>query len=307
MEALIIGLRFIQYAGAFVLMGGALFLLRSPPGDGVAGAANLDWPRSMLATAAGALLVATVAGLVAQTALLAGSLTAALEPASLQAVFTGMAMGPSSIVRALAAALALVMLGARLGRRRWLPLLTLGVIATGSLAWMGHGAATEGVGSTPHLVADIVHLLAAAAWIGGLVFFVRLTLAARDGEASLEALHDALAGFAGLGSLLVALILMSGLVNSWFLVGLEGTNALMATPYGRLLLLKLALFAVMLVLASANRFYLTPALRAALGDGGKGRAAVTALRISLAVETGAAVAVMAAVAWLGRMSPIAGP
>lgn len=307
MEALIIGLRFVQYAGAFVLMGGALFSLRSPPGDGEAGAASLDWPRSMLATAAGTLLVATVAGLLAQTALLAGSLAAALEPASLQAVFSGMAMGPSSIVRALAAALALVMLGARLSRRPWLPLLTLGAIATGSLAWMGHGAATEGADSTLHLAADIVHLLAAAAWIGALAFFVRLTLAARNGEAGLEALHDALAGFAGLGSVLVALILTSGLVNSWFLVGLKGTDALMATPYGRLLVLKLALFAVMLVMASANRFYLTPALRAALGDGGKGGAAVAALGVSLAVETGAAVAVMAAVAWLGRMSPIAGP
>ena len=63
----------------------------------------------------------------------------------------------------------------------------------------------------------------------------------------------------------------------------------------------------MLGLAGANRFKLTPALRAAMGDPDRTVLAIAALRRSLVLEAGAALAVLAAVAWLGRMSPITGP
>ena len=41
-------------------------------------------------------------------------------------------------------------------------------VALASLAWSGHGAASEGFRGTVHLVADIVHLLAAGVWVGPL-------------------------------------------------------------------------------------------------------------------------------------------
>lgn len=43
-----------------------------------------------------------------------------------------------------------------------------GAIALASLAWNGHGAMDEGVW---HFTADILHLLAAGAWLGALVAF----------------------------------------------------------------------------------------------------------------------------------------
>jgi len=53
-------------------------------------------------------------------------------------------------------------------------------------------------------------------------------------------------------------VLATGIVNGWILVG--SWHALIATFYGQLLILKIALFAVMLLIAAANRFWLMPRL-----------------------------------------------
>ena len=41
-------------------------------------------------------------------------------------------------------------------------------VALSSLAWTGHGAASEGATGTAQLIADIIHLIAAGAWLGAL-------------------------------------------------------------------------------------------------------------------------------------------
>src|SRR6266700_1259161 len=60
--------------------------------------------------------------------------------------------------------------------------------------------------------------------------------------------------FSSMGYVAVATLVGSGLVNSWFLVG--SVSNLLKTLYGQILLGKLALFAAMLALATANRFWL---------------------------------------------------
>jgi putative copper resistance protein D len=231
-------------------------------------------------------------------------MTEALKPDSVMAVITSMAMGPSSLVRATAAILALLaLLALRPGPRLWVMLVHLGVVASASFAWMGHGAATEGAAGLPHLAADIIHLLAAAVWIGALACFAGLAFDPRISSlAGQEALGRALHGFGGVGSALVAALLASGLVNSGFMIGPAGVAGLGGSLYGLLLIVKLALFMAMLGLAAANRFRHTPRLaRAARQDR---PAALAALKTSLALETGAAFLVLALVAWLGRLAPI---
>jgi putative copper resistance protein D len=295
----------VQYTASFVLTGGALFALYALPAGGPASAATLGWPRQLLAGAAVLLGLASIAGLLLQTAVVAGSLDAAFDPSALVSVIAEMAMGAASLVRALAAALAFVLLLVlRPGRSAWVGVAILSAAATASMAWMGHGAATEGAAGGLHLLADIVHLAAAAVWIGALAFFVMLAADARPDEDRRAAFHAALAGFSGLGSGLVAALVASGLVNAWFLVGPSGWPGLAETAYGRLLVLKLILFAAMVALAAANRFRLTPALRTALADPAEARAAVGALRRSLLLEFGASLAVLGLVAWLGRLAPI---
>ena len=194
------------------------------------------------------------------------------------------------------------------GWRRPVVLLTLttaaAAVALGSLAWTGHGAADEGALGWAHLVADIIHLLAAGGWIGALLALTMLLLRP---SATLTAdhiilSHRTLDGFTAVGSLVVGLIIVSGLINSWILVGPANLAALPTTLYGQLLIAKLVLFAGILGLAASNRFRLTPALEASL-DNGDHATAVAALRRSLALESAIAITILAAVAWLGLLAP----
>lgn len=305
MEFAVVLLRWAQYGASFVLAGGALFALYALPAAGPSSAVALGWPRRLLAGSAALLVLASLLGLVLQTAVVAGSLSTALDLSILASVISEMAMGAASLARALAAVLALhVLLLAPPGRPVWIAVAALGAAAAASMAWMGHGAAAEGPGGRAHLAADIAHLAAAAVWVGALVFFVVLAgVSWRDGRQA-PAFHVALAGFSGIGSGVVAVLVASGLVNSWFLVGPMGAPALVRTPYGLLLLFKLVLFGAMVALAAANRFRLTPALREALVEPADASTAIRALRRSLALELGAAAALVAVVAWLGRLAPI---
>jgi putative copper resistance protein D len=117
--------------------------------------------------------------------------------------------------------------------------------------------------SNLHLAADALHLAAAAGWIGGLLPLALLLARARREQSVAWAglAQAATRRFSTLGIVSVATLLSSGIVNAWILVG--SFPALVTTPYGGLLLLKLVVFAAMLVLAAINRLWLTPRLGAA--------------------------------------------
>lgn len=299
-EAWIIGLRGVQYGCGALLFGLPAFLLYSGRAtDGL----PLRWPRPLLTGGAVVLLTAAPAALVAQTALMAGSLEEAIKPDSLTYMITGMGLGAALALRALFAAFAL---GAaallKPGRRLWTALAAAGGLTSASFAWTGHGAATEGDGRWLHLVADILHALAASLWIGALAAFVFLALwrpsrlEAPD-RAQDRALQQALAGFAGIGTLAVGVLTLTGLANSAFLVGWDNLPSLTASPYGRLLAIKLGLFLAMLALAATNRFHLTPRM-----EGAPDRA-LSHLRASLLIEFGLGLAILVIVAVMGTLPP----
>jgi putative copper resistance protein D len=127
-----------------------------------------------------------------------------------------------------------------------------------SLAGMGHTQISEGIDRIVHTIADGLHLLAAGAWLGGLVALLLLvakSLRTKSTVVDVEAGNAALR-FSGMGYVAVATLIGSGLINSWFLVGSFAN--LTSTPYGQLLLVKLLLFAGMLTLAALNRFIIVP-------------------------------------------------
>jgi putative copper resistance protein D len=189
------------------------------------------------------------------------------------------------------------------GRPSWSLTAALGAVAVASFAWMGHGAATEGPIALLHLAADIVHSWAAALWLGALAVLVLLLLARPRTSESVAVLHRALQGFSGMGALLVATLVLTGLANSVVLVGLDRIEGLWTTPYGRLLSLKILLFMAMVGLASANRYRLTPALGRALETPAIESAALAALSRSVVVEAGLGLLVLALVAWFGTLPP----
>jgi putative copper resistance protein D len=142
---------------------------------------------------------------------------------------------------------------------RWLALgSALGFIA--AIAWTGHAGSTLGEMGNLHLTTDTLHLFAAAAWIGSLVSLALLLAAARRSQAFTWAslARDAAQRFSTLGIVTVGTLLVTGIVNAWILVG--SFHALLITEYGRLLMLKIVVFAIMLAFAAVNRFWLTPQL-----------------------------------------------
>lgn len=305
LEPAVILLRLIQYGGAMILFGSSLFVVYALPSRDAGSGAQLRWLRGLLGWSACALLLGASFGLLAQTSILAGSVTEGMRPSSLLAVITTMALGPSALIRIAAGLVALVaVLIFRPGRTLFWVCSALGAAACASFAWMGHGAATAGAGRELHLGSDILHALSAGVWVGALVVFVGLAYRRTEDPTLDGLLYRALHGFAGVGSALVAVLVGTGLVNSWFLVGPSRLPGMWTTPYGQLLSLKLVLFAGMLLLASLNRFRLTPALALALDKAEPSRRARAALRASVLLETTLAFAVLGLVAWLGMLAPV---
>lgn len=299
LEVAVIALRWLQYCGAVVLLGAPLFLLYSFRG---AEGPNLSWTRPTLIVAALVVALGSLAALVAQTAVMAGSLSEAVKPASLSFMITGTALGMAMVVRAAIAVLGLVVVVVlKPGRALWGSMIVTGLIVAASFAWTGHGAASEGTGGLVHLVADIVHAVAAAVWLGALAVLTILLLQRTAPDD--PAIHRALHGFASLGTLAVALLVLTGLVNSWFLIGLARVGDLGTNLYGQLLIAKLVLFALMLALAASNRFRLTPVLGSVLAGGEDPRQALHRLRRSVVTETLVGAVLLAVVAVMGTLAP----
>ncbi|MGH6617839.1 copper homeostasis membrane protein CopD [Sphingomonas sp.] len=301
----IIAVRYGLFVDLGLLFGMALFGLYGMRGADRDGRTSIPIRPLLLALASvGAMLSGFGFGL--QAAGMAGTSFTDVDQATLIMLLSGTALGWALLTRLVALSGVLICAPA-IARRpvaALLPASLLSGVAVATLAWSGHGAATEGMAGWIHLLSDILHLLAAAAWLGAL--FVLLLLVMRDrATADIEqvrATRHALAGFSTMGTIIVALLVATGLVNGAFLVGADHIQTLPATPYGQLLIAKLILFGAMLGLAALNRFCLTPALEVAL-DQSTPQVALALLRRSLAVEAGLALLIFGLVAWLGTLAP----
>jgi putative copper resistance protein D len=187
-------------------------------------------------------------------------------------------------------------------RSAWLRVATVILAAAfvGSLAWAGHAIGGQGTEGVVHPIADILHLIAAAAWVGALVpLALLLTMTGQDADA-LAIARTATLRFSTLGIVSVAAILLTGIVNTWYLSG--SVDALTETKYGHLLLIKIGLFFAMVGVAAFNRLRLTPRLV----DNPEMTAAQDARRQlsrNAVVEAAMGAAVIALVAALGTLPP----
>ncbi len=98
----------------------------------------------------------------------------------------------------------------------------------------------------------------------------------------------------------VAVLIVSGLVNAWILVG--SFRALLVTDYGRLLLLKIAAFAIMVAFAAVNRLWLTPRL-ALVAKEVAHPSALSTLRRNTLIEIALGLAIFVMVGVLGTLHP----
>ncbi len=268
-ETWLITARAVHYAAVMALFGVALFPVYAFP-DAKCPARYEAWGRNVLFLAALAALLTGVFWLQCVTANMSGSPRAAIDPDEIYSVLCDTVFGRVWSVRLVLSALLLGLTGYAKAVSKSQPnKLTLALLSAAllaSIAGTGHTMLNDGRDHAVHVFADALHLLAAGAWLGGLLS-LGFVLARDAGD-----IREVLIGFSGMGTIAVAVILASGLINSWYLVG--SVANLVATPYGQILMVKLAIFAVMLALAAANRFWLVPAL-----SGGARQAQAATIRL----------------------------
>jgi copper resistance protein D len=305
--AALITARAIHFGATALLAGALLFraVVAGPPAvESPAATALVD--RHVRLIAGGALAAALISGVVWFVLVTAemGNLPLgeALKSDVLEMVLQGTQFGSVAAARLVLALATAVALGFdRMSLARWLALVTALMFAAG-IAWTGHSGSGFGADGKLQLTADALHLVAASAWIGGLVPLMLLLSVAREETGAWIAIaSDVTRRFSTLGILSVATLIASGTVNAWFLVG--SIKALTGTEYGRVLMLKLVLFVVMIAIAAINRNVLTPRLAASSADGRP-----TALRSLIrhcVYEIVLGFGVISVAGWLGSLHPAA--
>jgi copper resistance protein D len=267
--------RLLHYAAATGLFGLALFPLYGAPLPGLR-----RWLVGLLLAA----LLSAVVWLLLVTANLAGT----IDAEGLRTVVFELGFGRVWAGR-LAFGLVLLILIAAGRAKRLIALLAAAYLA--SIALTGHTQTHEGAAKLVHVTADAAHLLGAGAWLGGLI---GLVLMLRPGVANEVA--GPVARFSRMAYVAVAALVGSGVVNALMLVGSVG--GLVGSDYGRLLLLKVALFVAMLALAGINRLRISPRL-----SGPDAPSQAARLRSHVLAEQALGIAVLGCVAWLGLGQP----
>ena len=203
-----------------------------------------------------AAFITAIAWLTLESAAMADDWSAALDPEAIAAVLTDTAFGHAwSLHLALATALVAVVAISGAG---WGPTALASAALLASLGLVGHATMQIGVEGVVHRANHAVHLLAAGAWIGGLVPFA-LCLRAYERDDLRRDTVRAMAAFSFWGQLIVAAIVLTGVVN----ISLTSHHPPLppTTPYRALLVAKLVIVAIMISLALVNRFVLAPRLK----------------------------------------------
>jgi len=253
--------RYAAYAGYLLLVGGAAFVLACWPG-----AAGIRPVQRLVVAGWTTLTAATIAALLLRGPYTgSGDLGDAFDTDGIRAVLEtrpGTALVSRLLLLAAAALFVSVLFGMYARRstsgddgereRRDRRDLAFGLAVGGTVVATGIGAtwamaehASTGIQTGVAIPADIAHLLAAAVWLGGLA---ALLTALRWGPA---VPREAVTRFSRLALGGVAVLAATGLYQSWRQVG--SWSALTSTPYGRLLLIKAGLVALLLVAARSSR------------------------------------------------------
>ncbi|MEN4949238.1 copper homeostasis membrane protein CopD [Pseudomonas proteolytica] len=165
--------------------------------------------------------------------------------------------------------------------------LLLSALLLATLAPVGHGAMLSGLSGQLLILNQMLHLLCVGAWLGGLLLLVLILR-----QAALYPLEKILQRFSGVGYLLVAGLLVTGLINIRVLTGQFWPTPLFS-GFALILLIKVLLVAGMLGLALLNRLRINNCQQR-----------VGQLQASVKLEWLLGVAAVAAVSLLGTLPPM---
>jgi putative copper resistance protein D len=282
--------RFMHFAACMLLFGAAFFVSAFAP----AALARRLTP-SIKPVIAAAIRVAALSAL-AWLALEAGEMgegwADSFNPDILSDVLTGTAYGRVWIWR-LALALILVCVLAFRQHHRLPFVAVISALLLASLGLVGHATMQAGVIGAGHRLNHSLHLLMAGGWLGGLWPFI---LCLRQDAAAHQHVGVALRRFSGVGHFAVALLVLTGVVNTVLTLGAWPID--FSSPYRTLLLAKIAVVALMIAMALFNRYALTPRIK------NDAEAASRALAVNSAVELALGALVLALVSLFGILAPV---
>ncbi len=285
-----VAIRWLGYAALVGLIGAVVFALVVAPKvptiypDVIHTAARVAMFASLV------LIAAWMARLVAQSY--------ALGHVGVGAILGGTSWGTAWIIGGAAALVALasaMIAGRGASRAGWLVAAVAALAAAVALPLSGHAVATPHL-STLAVVADTLHVLGAGGWLGTLLVTVvagiPVTLRGAPGARGREA-SALISAFSPVALFCAGLLVVTGVVAATLHLGSFG--ALWGSRYGQVLLVKLAVIAVLLVVAFINWRILRPAL-------GTDRA-TRRIRGSAIAELGLAVIVLVVTAVLVATPP----
>jgi copper transport protein len=160
-----------------------------------------------------------------------------------------------------------LVVGAR--QRSWSGRLQLALAAALLVAFAlsGHAAAVP-TGERPYAVSvDLLHLLANAAWVGGLLYIAAVLLPALGGGRERDrarVLALGLPAFSALAVICAVLLAVTGSLNTS--IHLTSITQFVTTTYGITLAIKIELFLLMVAISAYHAFYLRPRLAHALRE-----------------------------------------
>jgi copper transport protein len=257
--------------------------------------------------ALGLTLIAAVAGLTLQAANAAGTSVAGVFGGPIVSVALGTRYGVLWWVRIglILAVGALLLLPESPRPPAFVGPLAAGIGSAALLAHAlaSHGAAASGSALAP-VVTDTLHLVALTFWVGGLIHLavaLRILARAEPRSQATAVVAALIPRFSTIAAGAVIALALTGLYQSWLLVG--SLPALLGTAYGRVLLLKLVLVAILLAPAAINLLLLRPRLARAVEHGADGSATVRALRRTVATELAVAIVVLSVVGALTNLQP----
>jgi putative copper resistance protein D len=298
-EVGLVAARILQFAAVTALFGLALFPRYSyPSGVSDRPAILSRWLRNALCWAAALALLSNLLWGSFTVANMAGTLYAVADRDTLLSIVLETGFGQVWVARFAIAVMLLVLLAGR-WHRHWIVLFVSATLLA-SLAFVGHTQIGDGQLRVLHVSADGVHLLAAGAWLGGLLALGHLLMVTRRAPTPghTASATAALVRFSGMGYIAVSALIGSGLINAWVLVGSVANLA--TTQYGQLLLVKISLLVGMLALAALNRFRLIPSL---LRSNEGSQQALRRLRHNVIAEQMLGLAVVFVVGYLGTIPP----
>lgn len=297
MEAFTIAARLVHFVAILLVFGGSLFRLYA----GIVPATDA-WLRRVLLFAAIAALVSSVFWWDSVAVRMGGGWSYATDADTLGAVLFETHFGEVWLWRLVLGAglVLLLVLPLRLwGKAHGILITGLSALLVATIAPTGHAAMHQGPDGNVHQVSDMAHLLCAGAWLGGLVPLSYILRHARDSQEGMTLLRGVLPRFSRMGYWAVGLLLITGVVNTTFLVSSPAN--LIGTLYGRILIAKICLVLVMVGLAIVNRGFMVPKIGTSAEAAIDGSAA--ALWKSVAAEQSLGILVLVIVSVLGVLPP----